>query len=398
VLALAPRCQGRGSKAGSFHTTPVAPGKESRDAGLAQGNCQRPRKAGDPFLDGGAIVAVAGGAFALVNWYADQKTGPGQGASKEQIEQIQKPLAEENAALRNQMVQQNALLIAQNQKLMEIILVHYPSATPETRQAASAAVQSVGQGANQGNPRLQQAIAFLNQNNITEAMKVLSAAARNEAVQAQEAPPQQKERKEADAAAAYRNLGAIAGLADPKKAREAYAKALELDPDDRESLYWHGWLSLLAGHFPEAENSLERLLKLAIDAGDQRGIYRANLRRGELAKERGNLAAALKYEERAKKIGVEQSTANPSDTEWQRDLSVSYEKIDDVLVAQGNLPEALKNYREDLAMSERLAKFDPGNAQWQRDLSVSYDNVGGVQEARGDREGALKILSRQPRH
>jgi hypothetical protein len=36
--------------------------------------------------------------------------------------------------------------------------------------------------------------------------------------------------------------------------------------------------------------------------------------------------------------------SDPGNAGWQRDLSVSYEKIGDVLVAQGNLPEALKSY------------------------------------------------------
>ena len=40
----------------------------------------------------------------------------------------------------------------------------------------------------------------------------------------------------------------------------------------------------------------------------------------------------------------------------------------------------------------------PANAGWQRDLSVSYNKVGGVQEAQGNLSGALKSYSRQPRH
>lgn len=47
-----------------------------------------------------------------------------------------------------------------------------------------------------------------------------------------------KDRKKA--VVAYRNLGAIAGLADPKRALEAYEKALALDPDDMESLLGAG--------------------------------------------------------------------------------------------------------------------------------------------------------------
>jgi tetratricopeptide (TPR) repeat protein len=52
----------------------------------------------------------------------------------------------------------------------------------------------------------------------------------------------QAEKDPKEAAIAYRNLGAIAGLADPKRALEAYEKALALDPDDSESLYWAGYI------------------------------------------------------------------------------------------------------------------------------------------------------------
>ena len=63
--------------------------------------------------------------------------------------------------------------------------------------------------------------------------------------------------------------------------------------------------------------------------------------------------------------------ADPGNAGWQRDLSVSYNKVGDVQVAQGNLPEALNAYQASLAIIDRLAKSDPGNAGWQRDLSVS---------------------------
>ena len=58
-----------------------------------------------------------------------------------------------------------------------------------------------------------------------------------------------------------------------------------------------------------------------------------------------------------------------------------------MLVAQGNLPEALKSYQAGLAIADRLAKADPGNAGWQRDLSVSYDKIGDVQVAQGNLPG-----------
>jgi tetratricopeptide (TPR) repeat protein len=82
--------------------------------------------------------------------------------------------------------------------------------------------------------------------------------------------------------------------------------------------------------------------------------------------------------------------ADPGDAQRQRDLSLSYDNVGDVLEAQGNLPDALTSYRDSLAIAERLANDDPGDAQRQRDLSLSYDNVGDVLEAQGNSPDALK--------
>jgi tetratricopeptide (TPR) repeat protein len=78
------------------------------------------------------------------------------------------------------------------------------------------------------------------------------------------------------------------------------------------------------------------------------------------------------------------------DLTYQRDLSVAYGTVGDVLVAQGNLPEALKSFRDGLAIMERLAKADPDNAGWHRDLSLFYNRVGSVLVAQGNLPEALK--------
>ena len=63
----------------------------------------------------------------------------------------------------------------------------------------------------------------------------------------------------------------------------------------------------------------------------------------------------------------------------------------DQLDTHSALPAALRHYRSSLAIRERLAQADPGNAAWQRDLSVSYDRIGDVMVAQGDRAGARKL-------
>jgi tetratricopeptide (TPR) repeat protein len=66
----------------------------------------------------------------------------------------------------------------------------------------------------------------------------------------------------------------------------------------------------------------------------------------------------------------------PDDTTYQGDLSVAYDGVGDVLVAQGKLDDALMAYRDGLAIRERFATADRSNTQWQSDLAVSYVRVG----------------------
>ncbi|MGO9418689.1 tetratricopeptide repeat protein, partial [Roseiarcus sp.] len=56
------------------------------------------------------------------------------------------------------------------------------------------------------------------------------------------------------------------------------------------------------------------------------------------------------------------SRADPGNAGWRRDLSVCYDNIGDVLVAQGDLAGALKAFRDGLAIREALSRADPGNA------------------------------------
>jgi hypothetical protein len=126
------------------------------------------------WLGAGAVV-VAGGIWTGLTFVdehkdaSDKKSGmnitvSGQGIvsgrdtniigpSKEQIEQIQKPLAEQLAA-------QNALIA----NLTKALLEKNPAAGPGAQQAIGAAVGSIAQGAAEGDSRLQQALDFLKEN------------------------------------------------------------------------------------------------------------------------------------------------------------------------------------------------------------------------------------------
>ena len=58
--------------------------------------------------------------------------------------------------------------------------------------------------------------------------------------------------------------------------------------------------------------------------------------------------------------------------------------------AQGDLGGALKSYQTGMDIRRKLVERDPGNADWQRDLSISHNKIGEVQRAQGDLGGALK--------
>jgi hypothetical protein len=69
------------------------------------------------------------------------------------------------------------------------------------------------------------------------------------------------------------------------------------------------------------------------------------------------------------------AAADRSNMQWQSDLSLSYNRIGDVLVAQGNLTGALQAYRDSLAIRERLAKIEPSNSGWQHHASERHSTA-----------------------
>ena len=111
--------------------------------------------------------------------------------------------------------------------------------------------------------------------------------------------------------------------------------------------------------------------------------------RGIAAEAYGDLPEALSAYRASLLIRERLAASDGSNAGWQRDLSVSQNKIGDVLSAQGRLDEALSAYRACLLIFERLAASDGSNAGWQRDLSVSQNKIGDVLSAQGRLDEAL---------
>src|SRR5262249_56008500 len=93
---------------------------------------------------------------------------------------------------------------------------------------------------------------------------------------------------------------------------------------------------------------------------------------------RGKVDEAVKSYRDSLAIRERVAASDPSNTQWQGGLALSYGGIGDVLVVKGKLDEALKSYRDSLAIRERLAASDRSNTNWQRDLQLRVGKIDGL--------------------
>ena len=198
----------------------------------------------------------------------------------------------------------------------------------------------------------------------------------------------------ADAATAFRHLGAIVRLKDPRKARFAFGKATALDPNDTESLVLYGALFFEAGSLDESKTAYRKVLARGNAGIDPRDSFWAGLGLGDIAMARGNIAEAGTAYDTAAALATQQAKADPGNAGWRRDFSVSHDKVGDVLVAQGKLPDALTRFEAGLDIAEKLAGADPGNAGWQADPAATSGKLGGILKIMDQPERALAMFEK----
>ena len=191
------------------------------------------------------------------------------------------------------------------------------------------------------------------------------------------------------AAQSARDLAVLARGIDVVKAVVYYQRATRLDASDPGTWHDYARAALDAGRTAEAKTAFEQAAQKAGESNKPLWRYWATLGMGDVAVEQGSLPNARQLYEAAAAIADPIAKADPGNSGWQRDLSVSYNRVGDVLVAQGNLPEALKSFRDSLAIRDRLAKADPGNSGWRRDLALSHGRVATVLARHGSRREAV---------
>ncbi|MGH8887244.1 MAG: tetratricopeptide repeat protein [Egibacteraceae bacterium] len=89
------------------------------------------------------------------------------------------------------------------------------------------------------------------------------------------------------------------------------------------------------------------------------------------------------------------AAAEPDRADYQRDLSVSYERLADLVGALGQGEQARELCTASLDIRQRLAAAEPDRADYQRDLSVSYERLADLAAESPDGKGdARDWLSR----
>jgi tetratricopeptide (TPR) repeat protein len=110
---------------------------------------------------------------------------------------------------------------------------------------------------------------------------------------------------------------------------------------------------------------------------------------GPMLAEHGELGSRATLLEAIRKTFNWLVRADPANTRWQHNLSLTQSSIGDLRVAQGRLSEALASYRESRDIDEHLTKVDRTNPGWWQNLFVARGKIGDVLNAQGQISEAL---------
>jgi tetratricopeptide (TPR) repeat protein len=161
-----------------------------------------------------------------------------------------------------------------------------------------------------------------------------------------------------------------------------------------DSYHW-GWVELRRlytelGDLRKARSAADAAVRTS---RDDRALSVSWNELGEVLVAQGDLAAARVRFSQFLSISENLARDNPSSAQAQRDLSVSFDKLGNVLVAQGDLAAARERFSQSLAIHEKWARDNPSIAAAQRDLSVSLNRLGDVLVAQGDLAAACERFS-----
>ena len=180
------------------------------------------------------------------------------------------------------------------------------------------------------------------------------------------------------------------------KALSLYKEAAEIYSKNRDALLQISRVEKKLGNNQLALQATRSLHKLLDPKVDSKWYSIALSEEGGLLENFGDNVGALKQYRNLQQHIMKLVEAEPENTEWQRNLSVSFDRVGDMHKAKGDGVSALKAYEESLTIRKTLAKLNPDLVQWQTDLVVSYFKLSKIKTDRSqDLLGeALVILKR----
>jgi tetratricopeptide (TPR) repeat protein len=116
----------------------------------------------------------------------------------------------------------------------------------------------------------------------------------------------------------------------------------------------------------------------------------ARLSRGDLARERGQLDKAHELYETVLADAQRYAADDPSNADWQREISIADNKLGEVAMLDGQLDVARGRFEDALTVREGLAARDPGNITGQGDLEASYMRLGALAISMGELDSARR--------
>jgi tetratricopeptide (TPR) repeat protein len=139
--------------------------------------------------------------------------------------------------------------------------------------------------------------------------------------------------------------------------------------------------------YEEALRQSQRL----VNSGPHRADYQRDLsvslnKLGDLFRALGEGEQTRQYYEQSLAIRERLVSTEPQQVDYQRDLSVSYERLGDLLIPLGEGESARQYYEQSLAIRKLLVSMEPPRADYQRDLSVSFNKLGDLLITLGEGE------------
>jgi tetratricopeptide (TPR) repeat protein len=176
---------------------------------------------------------------------------------------------------------------------------------------------------------------------------------------------------------------------DHEVAKTTLAEIIRLSPDDVWSHIHLGDLWQITGNLDNAAEAYRGAENAARRTANDRDLSVSHNKIGDVLKSQGDRRGALAAYRASHTIREALARRDPTNAGWQRDLSVNHDRVGDVLISQGDHDGALAAYRAGHGIADTLTLRDPTNIEWQRDLSVSHNKIGDVLTSQGDHDGAL---------